>query len=184
YNKLVDELLANGIEPFATLYHRDLPQALQDQVGGWESRDTAEAFAEYAGHVADKLSDRVKHFFTINEFQTFVESGYGTGLFAPGLKLPPARLSKVRHHAVLGHGLAVAAIRARAKRGTKVGPAENIATGVPVIETAENIQAAETATRELNAPYLTVMLEGKYTDAYLQSAGADAPKFTDEDLKT
>ncbi|HEY7428690.1 MAG TPA: GH1 family beta-glucosidase [Gemmataceae bacterium] len=183
YNKLVDELLANGIEPFATLYHWDLPQTLQDQVGGWESRDTAKAFAEYAGYVAEKLSDRVKHFFTINEFHTFVEWGHGTGLLAPGLKLSPARLSQVRHHAVLGHGLAVQAIRAKAKPGTKVGPAENISTGVPVIETAENIQAAEIATRELNAQYLTVMLEGKYTDAYLKSAGADAPKFTDEDLK-
>src|SRR4051812_16638265 len=67
YNKLVDELLANGIEPFATLYHWDLPQALQDRGGGWENRDTSTAFANYAGYVAERLSDRVKHFFTINE---------------------------------------------------------------------------------------------------------------------
>src|SRR3954454_3334279 len=67
YNRLVDELRANGIEPFATLYHWDLPQALQDRVGGWESRETSEAFANYAGYVAERLSDRVKHFFTINE---------------------------------------------------------------------------------------------------------------------
>jgi len=105
YSRLVDERLANGIEPFATLYHWDLPQALQDRVGGWESRDTAKAFADYAGYVAEKLSDRVKHFFTINEFTTFVEWGYGTGLLAPGLKLPPARLNQVRHHAVLAQAL-------------------------------------------------------------------------------
>jgi beta-glucosidase len=183
YHKLVDELIASGIEPFATLYHWDLPQALQDQVGGWESRDTARAFADYAGYVAETLSDRVKYFFTINEFYSFVDLGHGTGLLAPGLKLPPARLSQVHHHAVLGHGLALQAIRAQGKPGTKVGPAENIATGVPVIETAENIRAAEIATRELNAQYLTVMLEGKYTDAYLKATGADAPKFTEADLR-
>ena len=67
YNRLLDELLANGIEPFATLYHWDLPQALQDRVGGWMSRDTSKAFADYAGYVAERLSDRVKNFFTINE---------------------------------------------------------------------------------------------------------------------
>src|SRR6185436_14441570 len=67
YNRLVDELLANNIQPFATLYHWDLPQALQDK-GGWESRDTSKAFGDYAGYVAERLSDRVKHFFTINEF--------------------------------------------------------------------------------------------------------------------
>jgi beta-glucosidase len=183
YDRLVDELLANGIEPFATLYHWDLPQALQDR-GGWEARDTAEAFASYAGHVAARLSDRVSRFFTVNEMLTFVELGYGNGVFAPGLKLPPARLNQVRHHAVLGHGLAVQAMRAAGQPGTKVGPAENIMVAVPAIETPDNIRAAERATRELNAPYLTVMMEGRYTDAYLATAGADAPRFTAEELKT
>src|SRR5579883_681580 len=194
YSRLVDDLIAAGIEPFATLYHWDLPQALQDQNGGWQSRDTAKAFADYAGYVAEKLSDRVKHFFTINEFRSFVDMGHhevetnvsGKKVIislAPGLKLPPAELNQVRHHAVLAHGLAVQAIRARGKKGTKCGPAENIVTAVPLIETPANIRAAEMATRELNAPYLTVMLEGKYTDAYLRACGKDAPKFTTEDLK-
>ena len=183
YNRLVDELLANGIQPFATLYHWDLPQALQDRVGGWESRETSEAFANYAGYVADKLTDRVKHIFTTNEFHAFVELGYGNGMHAPGLKLPKARFNQVRHHAVLGHGLAVQAIRAKAKPGTKVGLAENNIVVVPVIETPEHIAAARAATRELNAMYMTVIQEGKYTDAYLASQGADAPKFTPEDLK-
>src|SRR5262249_16988381 len=89
----------------------------------------------------------------------------------------------VRHHAVLGHGLAVQAIRARGKAGTKVGPAEVIQCAVPLIETPEHIEAARSATREANAPYLTVMLEGKYTDAYLKAAGKASPKFTDEALK-
>lgn len=183
YDRLVDELLAAGIEPFATLYHWDLPQPLQDR-GGWESRDTAEAFGDYASYVASKLTDRVRQIFTINEMQTFVEHGHNSGVFAPGLKLDPARLNQVRHHAVLAHGLAVQAVRASGRRGTKVGPAENIATALPAVETVENIRAAELATRELNAPYLTVMLEGRYTDAYLANAGADAPRFTPQDLKT
>jgi beta-glucosidase len=176
-------LLANGIAPFATLYHWDLPQALQESAGGWESRDTAMAFADYAGYVSERLSDRIRHFFTINEFTTFVDIGYGGSRFAPGLMLPPARLNQVRHHAALGHGLAVQAIRARAKPGTKIGLAENVAACVPIIETPENVAAAERATRELNADYLTVIMEGRYSEAFLSSAGADAPKFTAEDMK-
>jgi len=193
YNRLVDELLKAGIAPFATLYHWDLPQALQDK-GGWQSRDTAKAFGDYAGYVAGKLSDRVRHFFTINEFRSFVDMGYhghtlgipgGTMTInlAPGLRLAPAELNQVRHHAVLGHGMAVQAIRARGQMGTRVGPAEVIQGAVPLIETPENIKAAEAATRQDNAPFLTVMLEGKYTDMYLEEAGKDAPKFTDDDLK-
>ncbi len=184
YNKLVDELLKNGITPFATLYHWDLPQVLQDKYGGWESRETSEAFADYAGYAAEKLSDRVKHFFTINEFGAFVELGYRIGIHAPGLKLPAARFNQTRHHAVLGHGLAVQAIRAKAKAGTKIGLAENMAICCPVIETAEHIKAAEEATRQLNAQYITVIQEGKYTDLYLENAGKDAPKFTAADMKT
>ena len=184
YNRLVDELLANNIQPYATLYHWDLPQSLQDRGGGWEARATANAFAEYAGYVAKRLTDRVKHIFTINEFGAFVELGYRTGIHAPGLQLPPARFNQTRHHAVLGHGLAVQAIRANAAPGTKVGVAENMTICVPVIESKEHIEAAVRATRELNAQYMTVILEGKYTDAYLSAAGADAPKFTAEDLKT
>ena len=99
------------------------------------------------------------------------------------MKLPAARFNQTRHHAVLGHGLAVQAIRAKAKAGTKIGLAENIAAGVPVIENAEHIKAAEEATRQLNAQYMTVIQEGKYTDLYLENTGKDAPKFTDADLK-
>jgi beta-glucosidase len=193
YSRLTDALRAADIEPFATLYHWELPQALQDQ-GGWQNRDTAKAFSDYAGYVAEKLSDRIRHFFTINEFRTFVDMGHRgkdilvpggsmTISIAPGLKLSPGQLNQVRHHSVLAHGLAVQAIRANGKAGTKVGPAEVIEVAVPLIETPDHIQAARIATREANAPFLTVMLEGKYTDAYLNNAGADAPKFTDDDLK-
>jgi beta-glucosidase len=182
YDRLVDELLANGIEPFATLYHWDLPQALQDK-GGWERRDTALDFADYAGAVAAKLSDRVKNFFTLNEMASFIEHGYGIGIFAPGLKLPPDRLAQARHHAVLAHGLGVQAIRAKGRAGTRVGPAENLTVALPAFEIPAHVQAAELATRELNASYLTVMMEGRYTDGYLAGLGANAPKFDDGDLK-
>lgn len=103
-------------------------------------------------------------------------------VYAPGLKLPPAQLNQVRHHALLGHGLAVQAIRTQARPETKVGPAEQVIDVEPVVETAEHIEAARVAMRELNAGYLTVMLEGNYMDAFLANAGADAPKFTDDDL--
>jgi beta-glucosidase len=184
YKKLLDELLKNDIQPFATLYHWDLPQTLQDKFGGWESRETSKAFGDYAAYVAKNLSDKVKHFFTINEFGAFVELGYRIGIHAPGLKLPAGRFNQTRHHCVLGHGLAVQAIRANAKAGTKIGLAENMTICCPVIETAEHIKAAAEATRQLNAPYMTVIQEGKYTDLYLANAGSDAPKFTAEDLKT
>src|SRR3712207_836177 len=76
YQRLVDALLEAGIAPFATLYHWDLPQALQDRYGGWQSKDAVKAFADYAGYVAEQLSDRVGHFFTINEFRSFVDTGH------------------------------------------------------------------------------------------------------------
>ena len=183
YNRMIDELLANDIEPFATLYHWDLPQTLQDKYKGWQSKETAKAFGDYAGYMAEKLSDRVKHFFTLNEMSSFIELGYGIGIHAPGLKLQPAELYQARHHAVLAHGLAVQAIRANGKADTKVGIAENMKVAVPVIETPENIKAAQIATREINARYLTVIMEGKYTDAYLKEAGVNAPKYTAEELK-
>lgn len=183
YKRVIDELLANQIEPFCTLFHWDLPQALQDKYGGWQSRETAKAFGDYAGYLAGVLSDRVHHFFTMNEFSSFIDLGYRDGRFAPGLKLAPGELNQTRHYAVLAHGLAVQAIRAKAKPGTKVGLAENFNIPVPVIEAEPHIKASARATRLLNASYLTVIMEGKYPEEYLQQAGADAPKFTPEDLK-
>ena len=183
YKRMVEEILANGVDPFATLFHWDLPQALQDRFGGWQSRDTAKAFADYAGYVAGQLSDRVHNFFTMNEFSSFIDLGYKEGRFAPGLKLPPKQLNQTRHNAVLAHGLAVRAIRAAAKPGTKVGLAENYVCGSPVIETEEHIKASVLATRVLNAPYLTVIMEGKYMEQYLREEGSNAPQFSAEDLK-
>src|ERR1700676_2420280 len=183
YDRLLDELQKNGIIPFATLYHWDLPQALQDRVGGGQSSDTSKAFADYAGYVAERLTDRVKNIFTLNEAGRFLNFGYGWGIDAPGLKLPPAELNQARHHVVLAHGLAVQAIRAHGRAGTKVGPAANIAACLPAIDTPENVRAAEIATRELNAGFLNVILEGKYTDGFLEYAGVNAPRYTADELK-
>ncbi|HEY1657742.1 MAG TPA: GH1 family beta-glucosidase [Candidatus Sulfotelmatobacter sp.] len=180
YNRVVDELLANGIAPFVTLFHWDLPQALP---GGWQSRDTSKAFGDYAGYVAKHLSDRVGHFFTTNELVCFTDLSYKKGQFAPGLKLPDKDVNQIRHHGVLAHGMGVQAIRANAKSGTQVGLAENATVYVPVIEEDEQIEAAHRATREGNAPFLTAIMEGKYTDGYLKREGANAPKVEAGDMK-
>jgi beta-glucosidase len=182
YDRMLDTLLEARIAPYCTLYHWDLPQALQDK-GGWQNRDTAKAFAEYAAVVAEHLSDRVKHFMTVNELSTYVNLGYGSGVHAPGLKLDRKGLAQVAHYAVLGHGLAVQAIRAHAKPGVKIGFADNLTPVTPVIETEEHIEAAKKAIREENAMFGTVIREGKYTDAYLKGLGVDAPKFTEEEMK-
>ena len=182
YNKLVDGLLAAGVQPYCTLFHWDLPQPLEDQ-GGWRNRATSEAFAEYAGYVAKHLSDRVKNFMTLNEMSTFIELGYRVGVHAPGLKLNDAAVAQAAHHAVLAHGLGVQAIRANAKAGTLVGLAENPSITCPVIENDLHIGAARLAMREENARYLTVVMEGKYTERYLRKLGPNAPKFTEAEMK-
>jgi beta-glucosidase len=182
YRKMVEAVLAAGIQPFCTLYHWDMPQPLQDK-GGWENKDTSKAFADYAGYTAGKLSDLVSHFMTMNEMRTFVELGYGTGTHAPGLQVGQKRLAQLAHYVTLGHGLAVQAIRAQAKHGTLIGLADNITATTPVIESKEHITAAHKAMREENARYLNVVLEGKYTDLYLKQLGADAPKYTAEEMK-
>lgn len=180
YNRVIDELLANNITPYVTLFHWDLPQALP---GGWQSRDTSLAYAEYAGFIARHLSDRVHHFMTTNEFTCFTDLGYGTGEFAPGLKLPSGAVNQVRHHGILAHGLGVQAIRANAKGAVQVGLAENARIFAPVIEDDANIEAARRATRMENAAFLTTVLEGKYPDFYLEQEGANAPKVEPGDMQ-
>ena len=180
YQRVVDELLKHNIAPYITLFHWDLPQALP---GGWQSRDTAKAFGDYAGYISRQLSDRVGHFFTTNEFVCFTDLGYKSGRFAPGMKLPDAQVNQVRHHAILAHGMAVQAIRANAKSMPQVGLAENATVFVPVIESAEHIEAARRATRDGNVQFLTAVLEGKYLDSYLERAGANAPKVEPGDME-
>ena len=112
YDRLVDELLAHGIEPYVTLYHWDLPQALED-AGGWPVRATAEAFADYAGIVAARLGDRVRSIATLNEPWVAADHGYRAGAHAPG-RTDPAAAIAAAHHLLVAHGLAMRAIRAAA----------------------------------------------------------------------
>lgn len=115
YDRLVDELLANGIEPAVTLYHWDLPQALQD-LGGWNNRDTAGWFADYAAAVFRRLGDRVTRWITLNEPYIFVMFGNSTGWMAPGIA-DHSITARSAHHALLGHGRAVEAFRASGRPG-------------------------------------------------------------------
>jgi beta-glucosidase len=130
-------LKSADIESFATLYLWDLPQPLQDKFGVWQSRETARAFGGYAGYVAKNLSDRVRHFFTINEFKQVTETAYrGIELRlqgktaplrgAPGLTLEERPLNQMRHHAVLGHGMAVQAIRAMGRGSSDIRQTANL----------------------------------------------------------
>ena len=128
------------------------------------------SYARHAGHLA--------------ESETLVITARAHALRAKGVEVAPFAAGEpdfpTPAHVAEA---AVQAIRAKGKPGTKVGPAENIETAVPLIEAPEHIRAAQAATRESNAPFLTVMLEGRYTDTYLRNAGADAPKFTDNELR-
>ncbi len=180
YKRVLDELLANNITPYVTLFHWDLPQALP---GGWQARDTSKAFADYAAYTSKHLSDRVHHWMTTNEFSCFTDLGYKTGRFAPGLKLPAAEANQVRHHGILAHGLGVQALRANTPSGSQVGLAENASVYVPVIETPEHIEAAKRATRDGSAHFLTAIMEGKYPESYLQHEGANAPKVEPGDME-
>ena len=182
YKRLLDALHEAGIEPFCTLYHWDLPQALEDK-GGWPNRDTAYAFADYVKYTAGQLSDRISHWMTINEFGSYIDGGYGSPWGAPGRSVSRKDLAQTKHYAVLGHGLAVQAIRAAAKGPVQVGLAEDVSGFMPAIEDDAHIEAAKKALREENAAYTTVILEGRYTDGYLKMLGADAPHFTPEELK-
>lgn len=184
YRRFIDELLEADIEPWVTMFHWDLPQALQDDFGGWKSKDTSRYFADYCGTIAGGLGDIAKKFMTINEFVCFTDGGYGalSEVLAPGETLDAKGLNMVRHNALLAHGMGVQAIRA-AVPTAEVGIAENASVCVPAIETDENIAAARKAYRERNAPFLTAVMEGKYLDCYLEEQGENAPEFNEEEMK-
>lgn len=120
YDKLVDELLNAGIQPFPTLFHWDLPKALHDE-GGWQNRAIAEWFAEYTGVVADRLGDRVSHWITINEPQIFLGYGYSKGNHAPGQQLPESKVFRCAHHVNLAHGRAVQVLREKVGAKSQIG---------------------------------------------------------------
>lgn len=120
YDKLVDTLIEYNITPYITLYHWDLPQALEDQ-GGWQSRNTSVAFSKYAAFICEHFSDRVKYFITINEPQIISFLGYHAGIHAPGLKLSMEDTLNVLHNLALAHGMAVSAMRLSAKVPISIG---------------------------------------------------------------
>ena len=189
YSRLVDALLSKGITPHVTLYHWDLPQALQDKYRGWESREIADDFATYAGLVAKRLGDRVTHWMTLNEILTFVQVGYGIGNPAPhapgiALKTEKERL-QIGHHAMLAHGKACQAIRASAPKPGSVAIAENYNPFIPVIETPEHIEATKLAfTRTYaNGGIIVPLLTGQYDPFWLQQRGANAPAIQSGDME-
>ncbi|HEX6306189.1 MAG TPA: family 1 glycosylhydrolase, partial [Anaerolineales bacterium] len=139
YSRLVDGLLEAGIQPFVTLYHWDLPQALQDQ-GGWSARATAEAFVEYADAVSRTLGDRVKHWITHNEPEVVATQGYYTGRHAPGLK-DLGQSIRAGHHLLLSHGWAVPTIRSNSPQA-EVGITLNTAWVMPGSESLADREAA------------------------------------------
>jgi beta-glucosidase len=139
YSKLVDGILAAGLQPYATLYHWDLPQTLQDE-GGWPVRSTPEAFAEYADHISRKLGDRIVSWATFNEPQVSAFVGHMEGRHAPGHKSLDEMIATA-HHLLLGHGFAVPILRANSPK-SKVGIVLNMQPHVPASHSMEDRHAA------------------------------------------
>ena len=161
YDRLVDELLARGIAPYATLYHWDLPQALEDR-GGWPLRATATAFAEYAGIVAARLGDRLRSIATLNEPWVAADHGYRTGGHAPGRKDPVAALAAA-HHLLVAHGLGVQAIRA-ATPGTPAGIVLNLTPQHPASRHPLDLEAARGQHDWLNRWFLDPLVGRAYPE--------------------
>jgi beta-glucosidase len=158
YRRLVDALADIGVTPAATLYHWDLPQPLED-AGGWRVRDTAERFAEYSALVADELGDRVGMWITLNEPWCSSWLGYGIGQHAPGDRDLAAALN-ANHHLLLGHGLAVDAIRSASK--SPVGITLNLANVRPTTDDPADQSAAELVDGNHNRLFLDPLFRGRY----------------------
>lgn len=164
YDRLIDALLAAGIEPWPTLYHWDLPQTLED-VGGWTRRDTAHRFAEYAAVVQGAFGDRVTHWTTLNEPWCSAHLGYVAGKHAPGRTDQAAGLAAA-HHLLLGHGLAAQAIRAgqTAGRPQLVGLVHNQGVVRPYRDTLADHTAARTVDGVRNRLYTDPVCHGRYPE--------------------
>lgn len=190
YDRLVDALLAAGITPWATLFHWDLPYELYCR-GGWLNRDSADWFARYTEVVVDRLSDRVQHWMTLNEPQCFIGLGHRDGIHAPGLKLDWPDVLRAGHHALLAHGNAVQAIRARTQRPCEVGYAPVGAVKVPASDDPADIEAARTAMFSISEPnfwnntwWLDPVFRGQYPEDGLRVFGAAAPTIQPGDMET
>jgi beta-glucosidase len=166
YRRLADTLLEHGITPLATLYHWDLPQALQD-LGGWTNRDTAQRFAEYARVVAEALGDRVNSFATLNEPWCAAFLGHASGVHAPGLTDNAAALA-AGHHLNLAHGLGVTAMRAELPRSAELSVTLNLALVRPASEDPADLAAAQHVDGLTNRFFLDPMLRGRYPAQVLE----------------
>jgi beta-glucosidase len=190
YDRLVDALLAAGVEPWPTLFHWDYPQPLFDR-GGWLNRDSAEWFADYARVVVDRLGDRVKNWFTLNEIQCFINFGHRDALQAPGLTLSRREWLRAGHHALLAHGRAVQVIRETSPVPCRVGWAPVGWSKIPATESREDIEAARRSTFAtiddeplVNTWWMDPVFKGEYPADGLALYGDDAPEVRDGDMAT
>lgn len=172
YERLVDGLLAAGITPWATLYHWDLPQILEDQ-GGWPNRATAEAFAEYVDVITSRLGDRVKHWITLNEPWCSGFLGYLTGHHAPG-RTSMADAMQAYHTLNLAHGLAVPIIR-RNSPGAQVGITLNLAHAYPNSDSEADQAAAQRFDDFMNGMFLGPLYGRGYPQGTIDALGDAAP---------
>ncbi|MEE2040990.1 GH1 family beta-glucosidase [Nocardiopsis sp. CT-R113] len=187
YDRLVDAVCEAGIEPVATLYHWDLPQALEDE-GGWRVRSTAEHFAEYARVVADRLGDRVRRWITLNEPHCAAFVGHAVGRHAPGTREGTPALAAA-HHLLLAHGLAARELRdsaARHGRPAEVGITLNPERLVPATDSAEDAAAVDRAETLHNRVWLDPLLRGHYPENEAATWGpmADGSYRSPEDAAT
>jgi beta-glucosidase len=179
YDRLVDDLLAAGIRPFVSLYHWDLPQALEN-AGGWPSRATAEAFGEYVEIVARRLGDRVGDWLTQNEPYCVSWLGYALGLHAPGRTELPAAVAAA-HHVLLSHGLAVEALR-RESPGSEVGIVLDSWPVYPASDDPRDVEAAREADGFRNRLFFDPVLRGTYPEDVLEKLGDSPLPVRDGDL--
>ncbi|MCS6770924.1 MAG: GH1 family beta-glucosidase [Kiritimatiellae bacterium] len=161
YDRLVDALLEQGIQPFVTLYHWDLPQALEDE-GGWRNRHIVDDFARYVDRVSRALGDRVKYWTTHNEPWCIATLGYSNGIHAPGVRDPAAALAAA-HHLLLSHGRAVPILRANVP-GAKVGIVLNQLWVIPASARAEDAEAARALDGDFNRWYLDPLFRRAYPE--------------------
>jgi beta-glucosidase len=179
YDRLVDRLCAANIEPLLTLYHWDLPQALQDE-GGWDNRNTAYAFADYAALMVKRLGDRVKYWTTFNEPSVITYIGFITGEHAPGVK--DRRMAyQVAHHLMLAHGLGIQTIRT-IKPDVNVGIVLNLWPAEPASDSAEDLAAANKYWDENETLFLDPLFKGYYSSAMYDMVGKNMPKIQDGDM--
>lgn len=181
YHRLFDALEAHEITPWVTMFHWDLPQALEAR-GGWRTRGVVDAFARYADTVVQAFGPRVTRWITVNEIPCFTDRAYGGGNKAPGTAEGAAVVNQAFHHALLAHGHGVRAVREFGARGSQVGLAENPEPPIPLTESPEDIAAAHRAFEEDNARVLGPILRGHYTQRYLRRAGPARPKVARNDF--